>query len=78
MRYELSGYEWAAIKPILSNKPRGLPRVNDRCILNGISNEPGRFEGPEKKSWDSLTCNYTSRFASSTRRIDGRYRSTTT
>jgi transposase len=28
MRYELSDYEWAAIKPMLPNKPRGVPRVN--------------------------------------------------
>jgi transposase len=30
MRYELTDYEWAAIKPFLPNKPRGVPRVNDR------------------------------------------------
>jgi transposase len=30
MRYELSEFEWAAIKPMLPNKPRGVPRVNDR------------------------------------------------
>jgi hypothetical protein len=24
MRYELSDYEWAAIKPMLPNKPRGV------------------------------------------------------
>jgi transposase len=30
MRYELSGYEWTAIKPMLPNKPRGVRRVNDR------------------------------------------------
>ena len=36
MRYELSDYEWAAIKPFLPNKPRGMPRVNDRRLLNGI------------------------------------------
>jgi transposase len=29
-------YEWAAIKPFLPNKPRGVPRVNDRRVLNGI------------------------------------------
>ena len=27
MRYELTDYEWAAIKPTLPNKPRGVPRV---------------------------------------------------
>src|SRR5256885_2955066 len=36
MRYELSDFEWAAIKPFLPNKPRGVPRVNDRRVLNGI------------------------------------------
>jgi transposase len=36
MRYELSDDEWAAIRPLLPNKPRGIPRVNDRCVLNGI------------------------------------------
>jgi len=36
MRYELSDYEWAVIKPMLPNKPRGVPRVNDRRVLNGI------------------------------------------
>jgi hypothetical protein len=36
MRYELNNYEWAAIKPFLPNKPRGVPRVNDRHVLNGI------------------------------------------
>jgi len=28
MRYELSDYEWAAIKPLLPNKPRGVARVD--------------------------------------------------
>jgi transposase len=28
MRYELVNYEWTAIKPMLPNKPRGVPRVN--------------------------------------------------
>jgi transposase len=27
MRYELSDYEWTAIKPMLLNKPRGVRRV---------------------------------------------------
>ena len=36
MRYELTDLEWAAIKPMLPNKPRGVPRVNDRRVLNGI------------------------------------------
>ena len=36
MRYELTDYEWVAIKPFQPNKPRGVPRVNDRRVLNGI------------------------------------------
>src|SRR5687768_11316882 len=36
MRYEVTDHEWTAIKPMLPNKPRGVPRVNDRRVLNGI------------------------------------------
>ena len=36
MRYELTDDEWTDIKPMLPNKPRGVPRVNDRRVLNGI------------------------------------------
>ena len=36
MGYEHSDHEWAVIKPRLPNKPRGVPRVNDRRVLNGI------------------------------------------
>jgi transposase len=36
MRYELTDYEWVAIKPFLPNKPRGVQRANDRRVLNGI------------------------------------------
>jgi putative transposase of IS4/5 family DUF4096 len=36
MRHEPSDFEWTAIKPMLPNKPRGVRRVNDRRVLNGI------------------------------------------
>jgi transposase len=36
MRYELSEYEWSGIKPMRPNKPRGVPRLDDRRVLNGI------------------------------------------
>jgi transposase len=36
MRYELTDFEWSAIRPMLPNKPRGVPRVDDRRVLNGI------------------------------------------
>lgn len=35
-RYELTDFEWKAIEPHLPNKPRGVPRVDDRRVLNGI------------------------------------------
>lgn len=35
-RYDLTEKEWQAIKPHLPNKPRGVPRVDDRRVLNGI------------------------------------------
>jgi transposase len=36
MRDELTDHEWAVIKPMLPNKPRGVSRANDRRVLNGI------------------------------------------
>ena len=36
MSYELSDYEWIAIKPVLPNKTRGVQRANDRRVLNVI------------------------------------------
>jgi len=36
MRYELTDFKWAAIRSFLPNKPRGIPRVDDRRVLNGI------------------------------------------
>jgi transposase len=36
MRYELMDFEWAAIRSLPPNKPRGIPRVDDRRVLNGI------------------------------------------
>lgn len=35
-RYELTDGEWSIIEPLLPNKPRGIPRVDDRRVLNGI------------------------------------------
>src|SRR5947209_7867397 len=36
MRYELTGFECTGIRPFLPNKPRDVPRTNDRRVLNGI------------------------------------------
>ncbi len=58
-RYELSDFEWSVIGPLLPNKPRGVPRRDDRRVWNGIfrvlrsgapwRDPPGRY-GP------STTC----------------------
>ncbi|WP_371344918.1 transposase [Ancylobacter sp. IITR112] len=36
IRYDLTDFEWRAIEPLLPNKPKGVPRVDDRRVLNGI------------------------------------------
>ncbi len=36
MRYELTDLEWSIIRPVLPAKSRGVPRVDDRRVLNGI------------------------------------------
>ena len=59
MRYELSDYEWSVIRPMLPNKPRGVPRVNDRRVLNGIfwvlrSGAPWRDRAGELWTSDNL------------------------
>lgn len=35
-RYDLSETEWRLIEPLLPNKPCGVPRVDDRQVINGI------------------------------------------
>ncbi|UZK67719.1 IS5 family transposase [Sphingomonas sp. M1-B02] len=35
-RYDLTDFEWRVMEPLLPNKPRGVPRVDDRRVLNGI------------------------------------------
>jgi|SRR4030095_8051690 transposase len=35
-RHDLTDFEWRVIEPLLPNKPRGVPRVDDRRVLNGI------------------------------------------
>lgn len=34
--YDLSDTEWRLIEPLLPNKPRGVARVDDRRVINGI------------------------------------------
>ena len=35
-RYEVDDFDWSIIQPLLPNKPRGVPRADDRKVLNGI------------------------------------------
>jgi transposase len=35
-RFELTDFEWSIIEPLLPQKSRGVPRVDDRRVLNGI------------------------------------------
>ena len=35
-RFDLTDFEWSVIQPLLPNKPREVPRVDDRRVLNGI------------------------------------------
>ena len=35
-RHDLSDFEWSIIEPLLPNKSRGVPRVDDRRVMNGI------------------------------------------
>ncbi len=35
-RYDLTEFEWRVMEPLLPNKPRSVPRVDDRRVLNGI------------------------------------------
>ncbi len=35
-RHELTDHEWAVIQPLLPRKSRGVPRVDDRRVINGI------------------------------------------
>ena len=35
-RYDLSDFEWSVIDAVLPRKLRGVPRVDDKRVLNGI------------------------------------------
>ena len=35
-RYDISEFEWRVVAPLLPNKLRGVPSVDDRHVLNGI------------------------------------------
>lgn len=63
-QYDLTDFEWRVIEPMLPNKPRGAPRVDDRRVLNGIfwvlrSGEPWRdlpqWYGPRTTCYNRFT-----------------------
>lgn len=35
-RFDLTDFEWSVIQPLLPNKSRGVPRIDDRRVLNGV------------------------------------------
>lgn len=35
-RFDLTDFEWSVIEPLLPTKVRGVARVDDRRVLNGI------------------------------------------
>ena len=61
MRYELADYEWVAIRPMLPDKPPGVPRVNDVVcpMTSSGSCDPGGPwrdlpEAPDTYNWSQL------------------------
>lgn len=44
-RYDLTDFEWRVIEPLLPNKPRGVPRVDDRRVLTGGAGGTGSGSG---------------------------------
>jgi len=43
-RYDLTDVEWRVIEPLLQQAARGVPRVDDRRVLNGIFWVCGRVQ----------------------------------
>ena len=48
-RHDVTDAEWALIAPLLPNKPRGVPRVDDRRMISGISKT--RHRGLARVDW---------------------------
>ncbi len=68
----MTEFEWRVIQPLLPNKPRGVPRVDDRRVLNGIfwilrSGLPWTKTGV----WDRITDAITDAYGGDVRMIDG-------
>lgn len=66
-RFDLSDFGWGLIQPLLPNKPRGVVRVDDRRVLNGIfwvlrTGSPWR-DLPERYGPSTTICNRFNRWA---------------
>jgi transposase len=45
-RYDLTDFEWRVIEPLLSNKSRGVPLVDDpACASNRVGARHGEWMG---------------------------------
>lgn len=74
-RHDLLDREWAIIAPLLPNKPRGVARVDDRRVIDGIfdilrSGAPGR-DLPERYGPRATVYNRTPRRTPSWTRRSG-------
>ena len=49
MRYELSDYEWSVIRPMLPNKPRCIPRVENELEICTEQEPELKFIAPDHK-----------------------------
>ena len=56
MRYELSDGEWTATKPMLPNRPRGVPRVNDRRVEHDLLRKTATHPGSGSRTHFSGPC----------------------
>ncbi len=66
-RHDLTDAEWAIISPLLPDKPRGVPRVDDRRVISGIfhvlrTGTPWR-DLPERCGPYATVCNRCNRWA---------------
>ena len=60
-RFDLSDFEWSVFEPLLPTKVRGVPRVDDRRVLNGIfwrlrTYAPAELRGAIKKAHSLPIC----------------------
>ncbi len=60
-RHDLTDAEWAIISPLPPDKPRGVPRVDDRRVISGIfhilrTGTPWR-DLPERRGPHATVCN---------------------